>query len=164
MFASMYVAYDTLSPKLKSLVDPLIGVHDISLGRAYHRIQPDAQAEMMRLNPPIAHPIVQIHPETGRKALYVGSRIRNFVGMTEEESQPLIRYLNEHATRYEFIYRHRWTLHDLLIWDNRCALHYAVGDFDRGQLRQMQRCSLLGPQKGQFLTDTVPVHAGVVSS
>jgi taurine dioxygenase len=69
--------------------------------------------------------------------------------MTEEETRPLLDFLTDHATRYEFVYRHKWSLHDLIMWDNRCALHYAVPDFDRSQMRWMQRCTLLGPETGR---------------
>ena len=86
------------------------------------------------------HPVVRAHPETGRRALYLGDRIRTFEGMTEEETRPLADFLNEkHATRYEFTYRHRWDVHDLVMWDNRCTLHRAVADYERGQPRFMLR-------------------------
>jgi taurine dioxygenase len=148
MFANMYMAYDALSLRLKEVLEPLEAVHDVNLSTNISREIAEVQAERRRLNPPIVHPVVRIHPETGRKALYLGDRVRNFLGMTREETMPLLQFLNGHATRHEFIYRHRWRSDDLLIWDNRCALHYAVPDFDRSELRKMQRCSLLAPKSG----------------
>ena len=154
MFANMYMAYETLSPAFQRLIQPLAAVHDATHSAGYRRRSPDAQEEMKRQNPPVVHPIVQVHPETGRKSLYLGHRIRNFVGMTEEETLPLLHFLTKHATRYEFVYRHRWSLRDIIMWDNRCALHYAVPDYDRSQLRWMQRCTLLGPQTGSLLQES----------
>jgi taurine dioxygenase len=106
------------------------------------------QSERLRINPPVVHPLVRINPDSGRKALYVGDRIRHFVGMSEEESRPLVDFLNAHATRYEFTYRHRWTAGDLVIWDNRGAMHQALKDYDLNQDRHMFRCSLLAPKAG----------------
>jgi taurine dioxygenase len=60
----------------------------------------------------------------------------------------LLEFLLDHAVRYEFVYRHRWKVDDLLMWDNRCSVHFAVQDYDPAQTRQMLRCSLLGPQTG----------------
>jgi taurine dioxygenase len=150
MFANMYLAYEHLSPTLQRMIDPLEGIHDITTGATYLKGDPPAiQAEKRRLNPPVAHPVVRVHPEAGRKALFLGENVRQFAGMTEEESRPLIAYLNSHATRHEFVYRHSWRANDLVMWDNRCALHYAVLDYDPGQLRRLLRCSLLGPKTGR---------------
>jgi len=70
-----------------------------------------------------------------------------------EESAPLLQFLNAHATRYELVYRHRWAIGDLLMWDNRCALHYAVPDYDQRQLRRMQRCTILGSKQGYLYAE-----------
>ena len=148
LFANMYLAYETLSPKLRNLIEPLEGVHDVSRTSSFPRLSPQMQAERLRVNPPVVHSLVRVHPETGRKALYVGDRVRNFVGMSEEESRPLVDFLNRHATRYEFTYRHRWNVDDLVIWDNRCAMHLALRDYDLTQHRRMFRCSLLAPKSG----------------
>lgn len=104
--------------------------------------------EQKRINPPIAQPVVRIHPETGRKALYLGEKVKRFDGMTEEESRPLIDFLNRHATRPEFLYRHQWRAGDILAWDNRCTMHQALGDFDETQRRHMERTTVLGTPSG----------------
>ena len=69
------------------------------------RNQDITREQQHKLNPPMAQPVVRVHPETGKKALYLGEKVKRFDGMTEDESQPLIRYLNAHATRPEFVYR-----------------------------------------------------------
>lgn len=148
MFANMYMAYETLSPVLRKFLDTLDAVHDITLIKGFERRDPAQIAEMKRANPPIAHPVVRTHPETGRKLLFVSERIRNFVGMTEEESRPLLQFLNTHATSPEFVYRHQWALDDVVMWDNRCTLHIALKDFDQTQPRHMMRCSMRGEKSG----------------
>ena len=65
-----------------------------------------------------------------------------------EESRPLIEYLNRHATRPEFVYRHQWRENDIVIWDNRCTMHQALGDFDETQLRHLERTTVLGTASG----------------
>jgi taurine dioxygenase len=76
------------------------------------------------------HPVIRTHPETGRKCLYVNRGFTSrFAGMTIEESLPLLNYLWEHASRPEFTCRYRWSNHDVVVWDNRCTLHYAINDY-----------------------------------
>lgn len=151
MFANMYMAYETLSPVLRDFIETLDAVHDITLIKGFERRDPAQIADMKLANPPIAHPVVRTHPETGRKLLFVSERIRNFVGMTEEESRPLLRFLNDHATAPEFVYRHQWALNDVVMWDNRCTLHIALKDFDQSQPRHMMRCSMRGEKSGYVI-------------
>lgn len=151
MFANLYLAYETLSPKFRAMIDDLEAIHDVSLIKGLERRDPAKVAELKRLNPPIAHPVVRVHPETGRRSLLAGQRVRGFVGLTEDESAPLLDYLNDHAASPEFTYRHRWTTGDLVMWDNRCTQHVALPDFDQTQIRHMLRCSLLGDRSGRRL-------------
>lgn len=150
MFTNMYLAYETLSEKMREIVDDLWAVHDISLVAGIGERDPAQVAEMRRISPPVAHPVVRVHPETGRKALFVSERVHNFVGMTEKESKPILRFLCDHATQHEFVYRHQWRVHDLLIWDNRCTMHLALADFDQSQPRHMLRTTLLGEPLGRL--------------
>lgn len=148
MFANMYDAYDTLSPVLQQFLDNIEAVHDVNLITA--KRPPEIVAEFARLNPPVVHPAVRVHPESKRKALYVNPRTRCFVGMTEAESAPLIKYLSDHSISPKFIYRHRWSVGDLVMWDNRCLTHLAVGDFDRSEIRHMLRTSTMGDYFGRY--------------
>ena len=154
-FANCYLAYETLSAGMKKLLEGLEGVHVRAGGlhgvEKNQSILRDAEklAEMEKLTR-TAHPIVRTHPETGRKALYLGENlIKYIVGMTPEESAPLLNFLHLHATRPQLVYRHVWQKHDLVIWDNRCTMHYALGDFDRqNQLRHMEKISVIGTPSG----------------
>ena len=154
MFANMYLAYESLSPKLQEFLDGLEAVHDVSLINA--KREPEIIAEFKRLNPPVVHPAVRLHPDSGRKALYVNNRVRRFVGMSEAESRPFINFLCEHSVTPRFVYRHRWSVKDLVIWDNRCLTHLAVGDFDPNEIRHMIRTSIMGEYYGRLEEGAAP--------
>jgi taurine dioxygenase len=146
MFTNMTLAYDTLSDGMKALIGDLHGVHHPERKKAEAAVAWDA--ENRRLNPPIAQPVVRVHPETGRKALYVGEKVKSFEGMTAEESAPIIDYLIRHATRPQFVYRHRWQPDDLLLWDNRSTMHLALGDYEPSQRRHLERTTIRGTPSG----------------
>jgi len=113
MFTNMYRAYATLSDGMKKMIADLHGIHTGS--RKIVDLSSDRAAQQRKLNPPIAQPVVRTHPETGRKALYIGEKVSGFVDMTEEESRPLIDYLVRHATRPQFVYRHQWRKNDIVL-------------------------------------------------
>ena len=154
-FANMYMAYDRLSEKMKSIVDQLEVMND--LGDLYRRVGPGMRdpgkvADDLKATPPVIQPMVRVHAETGRRALYLNEAVTyGIVGMTREESQPLLEFLFRHSVRPEFTYRHYWRLHDLVFWDNRCAMHLAPKDYDAGQIRQMCRTTLTGAPHGRYL-------------
>jgi len=153
MFTNMYLAYETLSEKMKAFLDDLYAVHDVSLVKGIEQRDPAQVAELKRLSPPVAHPVVRVHPETGRKALFVSERVRQIVGLSEEESEPILKFLCAHATKHEFVYRHQWRVHDLLMWDNRCTMHVALADFDTSKPRHMLRTTLLGEPLGYIVNE-----------
>lgn len=149
LFANMYAAYDSLSDGMKKLIADLHGIHQSGTRKiANDNTGVTRAAEQKRINPPVAQPVVRVHPETGRKALYIGEKVSRFDGMTEEESRPLIDYLCKHATKHEFVYRHQWRADDIIVWDNRCTMHCALGDFDETQLRHLERTTVLGTPSG----------------
>jgi taurine dioxygenase len=150
MFANMYLAYETLSPKMQEFLDGLEAIHDVSLIEGLAKREPEVIAEFKRLNPPVIHPAVRVHPDSGKKALYINERVRQFVGMTEAESKPIIKYLCEHSVSPRFVYRHYWSKGDLVMWDNRCLTHMAVGDYDPSQIRYMIRTSGKGNYYGRL--------------
>ncbi len=91
--------------------------------------------------------------------MLVNQRIRRFLGMSDVESQSLLAMLNAHATSPEFVYRHRWSIGDVVMWDNRCSGHVALGDFDQTKPRVMFRCSLEGEAESGRLTDRMSAAA-----
>src|SRR6266436_3635502 len=147
LFASMYLAYETLSDGMKRLLAGLRAVNSSAKADA-SRTREDRIAERGRADArtlyEAAHPVVRVHPETGRKALYVNvAHTIRFEGMTEEESAPLLSYLYRHQIRPEFTCRFRWRPGSLALWDNRCAQHNAVNDY-AGHRRVMHRITLAG--------------------
>lgn len=120
-FADMRAAYDALDTARKDwLVDKLV-VHDFaySHGKSADLMTAAERAAL----PPVAHPIVRIHEETGRKSLFVGRHASHIVGEDVERSRSLLRELTESACQPPRIFTHRWQVGDLVIWDNRCVLH-----------------------------------------
>ena len=155
MFANGYMAYDALSPAFKEMIDPLWAVHDYMHSPGWpKRRTPESQAEAKRLNPAVVQRVARPHPETGRKSIFIHEWVHNFVGMTEEEAKPVWDFLLQHLTRYEFLYRHRWTPKDILMWDNRCSIHIAVQDY-APEMRMMVRCSMLEPQPARTYEEHV---------
>ena len=147
LFASMYLAYETLSDGMKRLLAGLRAVNSSAKADA-SRTREDRIAERGRADAralyEAAHPVVRVHPETGRKALYVNvAHTIRFEGMTEEESAPLLGYLYRHQIRPELTCRFRWRPGSLAFWDNRCAQHNAVNDY-AGHRRVMHRITLAG--------------------
>ena len=114
MFCNMARAYDDLSDKMKGIAGELHSVYDFNMVSGSQERTNDNMAELNRLNPPIAHPTVRVHNESGVKALYVSERTSHFDGMTSAESAPLIRYFCDHATRPENVFRHQWRVGDLV--------------------------------------------------
>jgi taurine dioxygenase len=149
MFTNMYMAYDALSDGMKKMIEPLHAIH--TGRRKVLDSNSEREKEQTKLNPPIAQPVVRVHPETGRKALYIGDKVSCLVGMTEEESRPLIDYLVKHATRPQFVYRHQWKQDDIVLWDNRCTMHIALGDYADGETRHLERTTVKGTPSGYYL-------------
>ncbi len=149
MWANMYAAYDTLSDALKGFLGGLRAVHDYSHAYdtyfAHLKDRPPLTPEQRAKTPPVEHPMVRTHPVTGRKALYVNPGFTTgIVGMPKEESAPILEFLFRHSTRPEFIYRHKWRVHDMVFWDNRCTMHYALSDYDFSVRRRMNRTTVAG--------------------
>ncbi|HVO88622.1 MAG TPA: TauD/TfdA family dioxygenase [Casimicrobiaceae bacterium] len=149
MWANMYLAYETLSEPLKRFLGGLHAIHDYS--HAYDtyfaktKERPPLTPEQRAKTPPVTHPAVRTHPVTGRKALYVNPGFTTgFVDMPDEESAPILQFLFAHSTRPEFIYRHRWSVRDMMFWDNRCTMHYALADYDFSVRRHMHRTTVAG--------------------
>jgi taurine dioxygenase len=147
LFANMYAAYEALSPAFRRMIDPLRAIQssamaDVSKTREDRRRDDGREPDDTAYE--AIHPVVRVHPETGRRGLYVNvAHTARFEGMTEEESRPLLRYLFDHQVRQEFTCRFRWSVGALALWDNRCAQHNPINDYD-GHRRVMHRITLAG--------------------
>jgi taurine dioxygenase len=146
MFANQYLAYESLSSGMKEVIEHLEVLQSVPARAQDVPVDPDEH--------PAVQPVVRVHPETKRKALFLDARAVKFVGMTEEESRPLLDYLSGHAVRYEFCYRHRWSVGDLVMWDNRALLHIALRDYDEErEARHLFRAATLGEPSGRDYTE-----------
>jgi len=149
LFTSTYAAYDALSEGMRAMVDQLVGVNSASLKVTGGRRKMHSTIGGMKVQDiehadgyEAEHPVARTHPDTGRKALYVSrSHTIRFRDMSEEESRPLIDFLQAHQIRPEFTCRVRWSPGTLTVWDNRCTQHSAVNDY-HGQRRRMRRLTV----------------------
>ncbi len=143
LFASGYAAYEALSEGMKQLLAPLRAISSSSKAEKT-RTREDRKAGEERRVLEAEHPVIRTHPETGRKSLYVnGGHSLRFVGMTEEESTPILEYLFAHQVKPEFTCRFAWQPGSIALWDNRCALHNPINDY-HGFKRLMHRVTLAG--------------------
>ncbi len=144
-FVNMYEAYAALPAALKGRIDHLQARH-VYQSRHSKRKLPHLTEERKGIaSESVVHPLVRTHPETGRKALYINPiRIEEIVGMPESVALPLLGELLEHATQEKFQYRHKWKAGDVVIWDNRCLLHKANGDYPESEVRYLYRLMIKG--------------------
>jgi taurine dioxygenase len=146
VFANTIAAYEALSDSMKRRTDGLKAIHRYSeRRRVADSPRPKLTAEQLAETPDIAHPIVRTHPYTGRKSLYVtAGECVGIAGMAEDEAVELIAELDAHCVRPEFLYRHKWQVGDLLIWDNATSMHLAICDYALPQRRLMHRTTVIG--------------------
>ena len=144
LFADMYAAYDSLSPAMKARIENRratnrydIG-YDVTIRRG--RASPDA--------PAWTHPMVRVHPQTGKKALYINRLMTHDIeGMSAAEAEPLLDALYDHQEQRQFVYAHQWRPGDVVLWDNRCTLH-ARTDFSPSERRLLKRITVASDIEG----------------
>ena len=143
LFADMAAAYDGLPDDTKVRIDGLVAVHD-HVSSFGHQVPPERRAEVRAQYPPVEHPVVRTHPETGRKLIYVNRFFTSHVvGLDAAESRALIEDLSRRAEIVEYQCRVRWTPDAVVMWDNRAVQHYACSDY-WPSVRVMERASIIG--------------------
>ncbi|MFG3164419.1 TauD/TfdA dioxygenase family protein [Streptomyces sp. NPDC048232] len=143
MWADMAAAYDNLPPEVKERIDGARAVHDFIPGFARF-YGPERLAPHQDLFPPVEHPVVRTHPETGRRMLFVNTSFTTRItGMGRTESDRLLRLLFQQAHVPEYQVRFRWQAGDVAFWDNRATQHYAVGDYG-SERRVAERVAIAG--------------------
>lgn len=129
MWANMYKAFDELSEPLQDLCLGLTALHDAD---------PHGKSETMT-----THPVVRVHPETGRKSLFVNEHFtRRIVELSHDESNMLLGYLTKWVSNPRFTVRYNWTEGTIAMWDNRCTQHYVINDFEEERI--IQRATVMG--------------------
>lgn len=160
MFASMTAAYDSLSGPIQALVDKLEAVHDLVIFR--ETFSDDEEGALIRHRmekkfPNPIHPVVRIHPETGRKAIFVNPQFTiRIKGLKERESRALLDMLYDLPKIPELQYRHHWAPNTLICWDNRSVQHYAPNDY-MPQRRFIERVTMAGDRPFGFTGPTYNV-------
>jgi taurine dioxygenase len=151
LFVDAVRAYEALSPTMQTLLAPLQAVHSARQSYGTQGVfAKDTEKRTMQIivseeaDGSLTHPLVRTHPVTGKKALYVSPVYTvGIEGMTPQEAKAILGFLFAHLTQEAFIYRHRWREQMLLMWDNRCTMHFAEGGYD-GHLRLMHRTTVAG--------------------
>lgn len=143
-FCDMYGAYERLPPSWKARIAKLRAVHNLDFSRNRRHGEDPLTEAQRRARPPVDHPVVRTHPETGRKCLYLGDHAEYIVDMPYDEGRALIEELNALAVHADLTYEHHWRARELLIWDNRCVLHRATAYDVASQPRVIRRATVLG--------------------
>ncbi|MEU8239021.1 TauD/TfdA family dioxygenase [Actinoplanes missouriensis] len=149
-WADAQLAYDSLATPVQQLADQLTAVHDGTREFGYYLAQRRGgkgnvwDGETVTRLDPVEHPVVRVHPETGRKGIFVNPGFTSHIaGVSEHESRAILDLLYAHLTKPEHVVRHRWRLGDVALWDNRSTAHYANRDYGT-QRRVMHRITLRG--------------------
>lgn len=144
MFADMYSAYDALGAAEQARLAGLRAIHNLNFSRnRRHGDEPMTEAQRSAV-PPVDHPVVRTHPETGRKCIFLGDHAEVIQGWGHEEGRAFIDALNERIVSLARIYTHRWRPGDFMVWDNRCLLHKAESYDTAREPRVIRRCTVLG--------------------
>jgi len=143
---SMTTAYDTLSERMKQYIDGLSAWHDMNCPMTaalrHNVVTHERYLQVVNMERRHLHPMVMTHPVSGRKALYISPTYTTHIdGLDPVESDAILGFLHAHCQHVKFVYRHRWQLGDLMIWDNRSVIHHAILDYQPMQ-RRMHRASV----------------------
>ncbi len=148
LWASMYAAYDALSDRMKAFLDGMTALHDFGYSYSGYLLdKPEGRKRLREIEdqyPTVEHPVIRTHPETKRKLLFVNrSFTMRIKGLSQGESDGLLRLLCDHCEQPAFQVRHQWRVGDLAMWDNRCTQHLAVSDYYPHH-RKMHRVTIRG--------------------
>jgi len=147
LWASMTTAYQGLSQSMQRVLEGLTAVHDFAHGFRESLAEPggpERLAKALAANPPVSHPVIRVHPETDKKAIYVNSLFTTRIeGMHLKESEALLAFLFEHIKTPEYSCRFQWQPHSIAIWDNRSTQHKPVNDYFPAH-RRMERITIDG--------------------
>jgi taurine dioxygenase len=143
-FCDMYGAYERLGSSWKARIAGLRAIHNLDFSRNRRHGEEPMTDEQRRARPPVDHPIVRTHPETGRKCVYLGDHAESIVGMPYDEGRALIEELNALIVHPDLSYEHRWRTREMIVWDNRCVLHRATPFDEAKEGRVIRRCTVLG--------------------
>ena len=143
-FADMYSAYEALAPAERERLEGLRAIHSLNFSRnRRHAEEPLTEAQRAAV-PPVDHPVLRTHPETGRRCIFLGDHAETILGMEYAQGRALVDELNERIAAAARTYTHRWRPGDFMVWDNRCLLHKAESYDTSREPRVIRRCTVLG--------------------
>ena len=148
-FVNMHRAYEDLPAAMWQRLGGLRAIHVYQSRHSERKLMALTETARQTVPDAVLHPLVRTHPESGRRSIYLNPiRIEGIVGMAESDALGLLDELLAHATQPQYQYRHQWRQGDMVMWDNRCLLHKANGDYDMGQVRYLYRIMLKGDVPG----------------
>jgi len=146
VWSNLTAAYEALSDQMQRFVGGLVAVHDISAHNALVTINkwgPEYYIDLRKSIPPVEHPVVRTHPETGLKSLFINEQLVSHIkGMTQKESRTLLNFLFSHTQGEDFHCRFKWRNNSVAFWDNRCTQHRGIFDFSGEEQRLMHRVAI----------------------
>lgn len=144
-FANMGAAYDALPEALRERLHGLVAIYVYQSSHSARKLMSLPSEAKERVPNAVLHPLIRTHPDLGRRSIYINPiRIEGILGLDHKEALPLLDELLTHATAPRFQYRHAWRPGDFVMWDNRCLLHKANGDYDMDEVRYLFRVMLKG--------------------
>jgi taurine dioxygenase len=144
-FVNMHRAYVGLPETTRERIEDLRAIHVYQSRHSERKLMALSDTARAAVPDAVLHPLVRTHPESGRKSIYLNPiRIEGIAGMEERDALSLLDDLLAHATQPQYEYRHQWHEGDMVMWDNRCLLHKANGDYDLSQVRYLYRIMLKG--------------------
>ena len=143
-FADMYSAYDALDPDEQARLGRLRAIHNLNFSRSRRHGEAPMTAAQRQAVPPVDHPVVRTHPESGRKCIFLGDHAETIQGLEYDAGRTLVETLNLRIVAVARIYTHHWRPGDFMVWDNRCLLHKAESYDTASEPRVIRRCTVLG--------------------
>lgn len=161
-FVNVHASYDDLPELMKRRIENLKAIHVYASSYSPRLLKKLDEETVAHLPPPAIHGLVRVHPDTGRKYLYLNPvRMERILGIPDDEAQALIKELMDHATQPKYEYRHVWKYGDVVIWDNRNVMHQANADYDMRQTRKLIRMMIKGQLHPSDIQRLGGVDAGV---
>ena len=158
-WANLQLAWEALPEATKRRIEPLHVVYDYLLRQSTYDDEAPMSEELRRRTPPVSHPLVNVHPVTGEKALYLDPvTAAGIEGWPQDESRSLLAEIRAHATKHPFVYAHEWEIGDVVMWDNGFLMHRR-DEFDPAALRWLKRTTLYLPPERHIVPPSrlVPV-------
>ena len=140
----MYGAYDELDQTARNYYETLHVMHSLDYSRSRNHPHEPLTEEQKRAVPPVKHPLVRTHPETGRRCMFLGDHAETVVGVDYAAGQVLVDEINHQLINSKRVYTHRWQPNEFMIWDNRCVMHRSRSFDTTNDRRVVRRCTVLG--------------------